>query len=281
MAAPEMLSVEEFIEQAYFFRAMGERLRDNVPMQELFAALQDEVLATTKLPWAISFLLSELNHAGCFAPAMARLDHYFSQFQTYVIEEAEEERGRFDMRVALAILHNLAQYLTTCPTPQSVFFYQFETLCRNRLSYDRGLAAMAQDPIYTASWQEWIEMVRRQIGIIGLPELVYVRSEHYHQQQRRRGRPDAPQADVLFGDKEGKIALANRRKDPLLLFSALQRHLGYPAVPRPEPPDSVPEMIPQLARRIERLETRMKLLEEEQKGGIDITKFYDRDSLAE
>jgi hypothetical protein len=33
-------------------------------------------------------------------------------------------------------------------------------------------------------------------------------------------------------------------------------------------------MIPQMQRRIERLEARMKLMEEEQRQGIDITKFY-------
>ena len=74
--------------------------------------------------------------------------------------------------------------------------------------------------------------------------------------------------------KEGRIALANRRKDPLLLFAALQRHLGYPAVPRLEPPDSLPQLLPQLMRRVERLEMRLKLLEEEQRGAVDLTRFY-------
>ena len=78
----------------------------------------------------------------------------------------------------------------------------------------------------------------------------------------------------LFGEKEGRIALASRRKDPLLLFSALQRQLGYPKVPMPEPPDSTIELVPQLARRMERIESRVKFLEDEQKGGIDLTKFY-------
>jgi hypothetical protein len=58
------------------------------------------------------------------------------------------------------------------------------------------------------------------------------------------------------------------------LFAALHRQLGYPAVPRQEPIDRTPEIIPSLVRRMERVETRMKLLEEEQKGGIDLTKFY-------
>jgi hypothetical protein len=32
--------------------------------------------------------------------------------------------------------------------------------------------------------------------------------------------------------------------------------------------------LPQLARRLEQLEMRIKLVEEEQRGGIDLTKFY-------
>ena len=72
----------------------------------------------------------------------------------------------------------------------------------------------------------------------------------------------------------GKIALANRGKEPLYLFAALQRHLGYPTVPRPRPLDDQAQLLPQILRRLERIETRIKLLEEEQQGGIDITKFY-------
>ena len=60
----------------------------------------------------------------------------------------------------------------------------------------------------------------------------------------------------------------------LLLFAALQRHLNYPLAPRPKPVDESRHVIPTLLRRVERLETRLKLLEEEQKGGIDLSKFY-------
>jgi hypothetical protein len=38
--------------------------------------------------------------------------------------------------------------------------------------------------------------------------------------------------------------------------------------------DNTLELIPQMQRRIERLEARIKFLEEEQRQGIDITKFY-------
>ena len=82
----------------------------------------------------------------------------------------------------------------------------------------------------------------------------------------------------LFGEKEGRIALANRRKDPVYLFGAMQRHLGYPPVPRPVRVTEDRDTIPQLLRRIERLESRLKLMEQEQKQELDISKFYEKPS---
>ena len=81
---------------------------------------------------------------------------------------------------------------------------------------------------------------------------------------------------MLFGEREGRIALANRQKDPLYLFSSLHRQLGYPEVPRVKPADKEQALLPQLARRLEQLEMRLKIMEEEQRGGIDLTKFYER-----
>ena len=78
----------------------------------------------------------------------------------------------------------------------------------------------------------------------------------------------------MFGEREGRIALANRHKNPLVLFASLHRQLGYPAVPMPVPIDRTVEILPMLVRRMERLETRLKLLEEEQRGGIDLSRFY-------
>jgi hypothetical protein len=84
------------------------------------------------------------------------------------------------------------------------------------------------------------------------------------------------QSVVLFGEREGRIALANRRKDPLFLFASLNRQLGYPEVPRVTPADRQQDLLPQLARRIEQLESRLKIMEDEQRGGFDLTKFYER-----
>jgi hypothetical protein len=269
-----LLDRDEYIEQAHFFRALGERLPQNMPLQELLGQLRDEVLSTTKLPLALDFLLGELKHRGEISSGMKKISHYFTTFQTYVVSEGENERGRFDMRVAFEILRYEAEYRAAGASRPGTFMYQFEALCRNRLRYEKGLDAMAEDPIYDDDWRQWLATVRRQVGIVDLADLVYVRSQHYANDRIRRFGELDTHEPILFGEKEGKIALANRRKDPLHLFSALQRHLGYPPVPRPKPIDETPQLIPQLMRRMERLETRMKLLEDEQRGGIDLTRFY-------
>jgi hypothetical protein len=263
-----LLDREEYVEQAYFFRVLCERMQQSMSTQELLVALKQEILSTTKLPLALEYMASELKLTGGFASAMARLDHYFTPFQTYVIREAERDTGKLDFRVALEILRREAEYRAQGVTPAGIFVYQFETLCRNRLGYEAGLEAIALDPLFDDAWREWIRTVRRQIGIIDFADLIYVRSEHY-----RDGHPE-PEKPTLFGRKEGQIALAHRQKDPLYLFSALQRHLGYPAVPRAHIEEQQRYVIPALQRRVERLEQRVKLLDEELRGGINLARFY-------
>ena len=275
------LGREEYIEQAHFFGALAERMRANVPAQEVLQSVREEVLATTKLPMAIDFMLSELRHAGVFSTAMAKLSHYFTPFQSYVITEAENERGKFDLRIGLEVLQREATYRADEPTRQGVFLYQFETLCRNRLGYDRGLDAVAADPAFDDAWREWITTIRRQVGMVDIADLIYVRSELYRRRNMRHSAEEAVGGDAaarveLFGEQEGRIALANRRKDPLYLFAAFHRQLGYPEVPRPAVPDEEKTLLPQIARRLEQLEKRISLVEEEQRGGFDLTKFYQR-----
>ncbi|MBC8352726.1 MAG: hypothetical protein H8E66_12090 [Planctomycetes bacterium] len=270
-----MLEREEYVEQAYFFRTLGERLPKNMPLQELLRQTREELLASANLPHAIDFLRTELEHSGVFGPAMSRLPHYFTPFQTYVIQEAENERGRFDLRVALQVLQSEAEYRAKGVTPQGSFLFHFEVLCRNRLRYDQGLAAIASDPLYDEDWRRWILSVRHQVGFIDLADLLYMRSEqHEVRRAARHGGPIEPELPVLFGEKEGKVAFANRGKEPLYLFAALQRHLGYPEVPRPKRQDDSIEVLPMVLRRLERIEARLKIVEEEQRGGLDLTKFY-------
>jgi hypothetical protein len=269
-----MLDREEYVEQAHLFHVVAERMRQNMAVQELLISVKEEILATTRLPLALDYLAAELKLIGVFSTAMARLAHYFTPFQTFIVAEAEDEGGKFDLSVALKVLEHEARYRAAGATPQGTFLYQFECLCRNRLGYDRGLEAIAGDPIFNDDWRDWILTVRRQVGIVDFVDMIYVRSERYLQDRRRQGLAGEEGKPALFGEREGRIAWANRRKDPLLLFAALHRQLGYPAIPRLEPIDRSPEIIPNLLRRIERLETRIKLLEDEQKGGIDLAKFY-------
>ncbi len=271
---PAPLSKEEYVEQAYFFRTFRERLEDNVPTQVILQHLRDEVLATTHLPYAVDFMLAEIKHSGLLHPALKRLPHYFTPFQTFIIAQAEEERTlRFTMQLALLVLEREAEYKSKDPTPAGLFVYQFETLCRNRLGYDSGLLAMAEDPLYDENWRAWIRKLPGWLGTVDLADLIYVRSE-YAVQQRRRVRPNyEPRHAILFGEREGRIAAANRGKDPLYLFSALQRQLNYPKVPRAERPDPQAKLLQNLERRVQNLEARLKLLEEETKGELDITKY--------
>lgn len=286
------LGREEYVEQAHFFRSLAERLRENAPMQEVLQSVREEVLATAKLPMAIDYLQAELRHTGAMGPAMARMPHYFTPLQAYLVAAGEDERGRFDMRVGLEILQRDAEYRAgplsgtgAEPSRQGLFLFEFEAVCRNRLSYDKALGAMAQDASFDEPWRKWIRLLQRKVGMVDLADLIYVHSEYYEGRRRRAeggisppmNEAEAAGADghlVLFGDREGRIALANRRKDPLILFNSLHRQLGYPAPPRPERGPEPEEQLPQMARRLEQLEKRIKLLEEEQRGGIDLTKFY-------
>lgn len=275
-----MLPREEYIEQAYLYRILWERLGQNLTIQDLLEQCRYEVLATTKLPMAIDFLCTELKHTGVMAEGMKRLGHYFTSFQTFVMEQAEQDRGRFDFRTALSVLRSEADYRSKSENPQGIFFFQFETLCRNRLNYDRGLKAMSEDPAYSDAWKEWILMVRNQLGLIDIADMIYGRSEEFVRYRKRHAIDDAEgdeagiEEKILFGEREGKIAFANRKKEPLFLFAAMQRHLGYPPVPRREIRDDTLDQVPQLMRRVERLEARIKFMEDEQRQGIDITKFY-------
>lgn len=273
------LGVEEYIEQAHFFAALADRFGESTPTQEVLQSVREEALATTKLPMAIDFMLTELRHAGVLATAMARLPHYFTGFQTFVMGEAENEQGKFEFRLGLNVLareaeyragrHESAELAGTVRSVPGLFLYQFEVLCRNRLGYDRGLAAIAQDPAFDPAWRKWIDSLRRQIGMVDLADLIYVHSEHY----RRRAASDE-NLTLLFGEQEGRIALANRKKDPLFLFASLHRQLGYPSPPRPDSGDGKVDPVPQLLRRLEQLEKKVQLLEDDNRGGFDLTKFY-------
>jgi hypothetical protein len=269
------LDREEYIEQAYFFRTVRERLTEELPAQEILADVREEILATTKLPMAIDVLRGEIELKGRMSEGMAALPHYFSPFQIYVMSVAELDRARFDQHTALEVLEREARYRGSEPTCAGLFIYQFECLARNRLGYDKGMTAMSADPLYPPEWKDWILKTRRRLGAHEFADMIYYRSEYFVEERRRRTsnpqyRPGAP---VLFSQQEGRIAKAHRGKDPLYLFAALQRQLGYPAIPRAQRSDDV-KLPPQLEQRLQRIEKRIGLVESEQKGKLDLSEFY-------
>ena len=270
------LDREEYIEQAYFFRVYRERLADNIPSQTILATIHEELLSTTKLPMAIEFLRGEIVHQGKISEGMTRLSHYFTPFQAFVTSRAEEDTAKFSIRTALEVLQREAEYRAETPSPQGLFVYQFEALSRNRLGYDRGMEAMSFDTLYDETWRNWIRKSRFQLGSVEFAEIVYRQSEYYVQERRRTTRDAAyqPTHPILFGLREGRIAWANRGKDPLYLFAALQRQLNYPVVPYYRPPAGLEKDLPELKLRIAQLEKRLQILESEVKGNFDISQFY-------
>jgi hypothetical protein len=274
-----LLEREEYIEQAYFFRIFRERLEEKMPTQEILEFLHEEILTITRLPLAIQFLATELKHTGLLGSGFARLQHYFTPFQAFCVEQAEDERRRFPIEMCLLILEREATYRAGQPTQPGLFVYQFEAISRNRLGYDKGLGAMAEDPFFDEDWRAFVGMTRRQVGVVDFADLVYLRSVLYQMEQQRRNAEYESPVVPLFGEKEGKIARANRGRDPLFLFAALQRQLNYPEVPRAKPRDDVEAKINVVKAKIKELEQRVKLVEGEVRGQVDLSQFMDKPDL--
>ncbi|MFN9158950.1 MAG: hypothetical protein ACK6D5_14370 [Planctomyces sp.] len=270
------LDREEYVEQEYFFRVYRERLLESVPSQEILQTIHEELLATTRLPLAIDFLRAEILHHGRISGAMTRLAHYFAPFQAFVIRCSEEDESRFEQLTALRILELEARYRARSPGMAGLFIYQLECIARNRLGYTDGLKAMSDDPLYSDDWRRWILRLQSELGTLELAELIYRVSEHFYT-RRATGRSKQADADrglVLFGEQEGRIARANIGRDPLYLFADLQRHLGYPSVPKSVVNDDNERLPKALEVRLQKIEQKLKILEMETKGGLDLSRFY-------
>ncbi len=267
-----VLDREEYIEQAYFFHAFRERVIDGMPAQDVLSRVGEELLSTTRLPLAVSFLATEIKVLGLMAPAMARINHYFTPFQTHVIEQAEHDVSRFAMDQALLILEREAKYKADNPTRAGLFVFQFEALSRNRLGYGKGLDAIADDPSYDEDWRDYIIQLRARLGDVDFADLIYIRST-YHVTERRRTHPDyVPKYPTLFGEKEGKIARANRGRDPLPLLGP-PAPARLPRGPSPRRPDEAEARIALLEQRVAQLENRLKATEAAVNNDVDLTQF--------
>jgi len=277
------LDREEYIEQVYFFRNYRERLEDAIPSQVILATIYEEILATTKLPMAIDFLKAELLLTGRISDGMAKLAHYFTPFQTFILKNAEEEKSKFDQKTALKILEREAEYRSENPSSAGLFIYQFECISRNRLGYHAGLEAISQDTQYDENWSAWIRKLKIQLGSVDFADLLYLKSQHFVDEQRRLpGNSEfEPPYPILFSGQDGRIAKANRNRDPLYMFAALQRQLGYPKVPRSLAKPDKPVFHPALEARLHKIEMRLQLIDAELKGKFDLNQFMVKDKKFE
>ena len=274
-----VLDREEYVEQAYLFRTVRDRLAENLPVQDILLAAHDELLTTTRLPYAVQFLVTELKHSGLLGNGFGKLPHYFTPFQAFVVTQAETARQKFDMATAFLVLEREAAYKAAAVTPAGLFVYQLETVTRNRLGYNPGLDAMALDPHYDPTWRDFIVFARRQLGVMDLGQLVYLRSEMYVTEVRR-GEPNyEPPLPPVFGTKEGRIGKASRGREPVYLFAALQRQLGYPEVPKPNQRDDLKTKLDVITAKLKELEQRLRLAEGELRGSIDLSQFGKPDIL--
>ena len=83
----------------------------------------------------------------------------------------------------------------------------------------------------------------------------------------------------VFGAKEGKIGKASRGREPVYLFSALQRQLGYPEVPKPNQRDDLKTKLDVITGKLKELEQRLRLAEGGLRGGIDLSQLGKPDIL--
>jgi hypothetical protein len=279
MTTAPLLDREEYVEQAYLFRLVRERIAENQPAQDVLMRAGEELLSTTRLPYAVQFLATELKHTGLLAPGFAKLPHYFTAFQGFVVRQAEDEKSRFPMTTAFLLLEREATYRAAGPTQPGLFVYQFESIARNRLGYLDGLEAMAADPIYDDVWRGYFDDLRKRVGEMEFCDLVYLRSELYVAEERRRNPAFEPARPPIFGEKEGRIAKASHNRDPLYLFAALQRQLGYPEVPRFKARDESATKLEIIETKLRELEMRLKLAEGELRGNVDLSQFGKPDLL--
>ena len=269
-----VLPPEEYIEQAYFFRAFRERIADGQPAQLILRHIADELLSTTRLPHAVRFMLDELRQTGQLNQAASRIPHYFTPLQAHILSKAEDDNTRLTIEQGLLILEREAEFRSDEPTAPGLFIYHLESMSRNRLGYTTGLKSMEGDGFYGPRWKKYIRLVRAQLGVRDFAELIFARSEYYVQRRRAYEPEYRAPFDVLFSEKEGRIAAANRGKDPMFLFATLQRQLGYPEVPRPPKRDDKEDRYEELEQRLRNLESRVGLLDAEMGGKFDLSKFY-------
>ena len=234
-----VLEREEYIEQVYFFRTLRERLIDGLPSQEILARIGEELLSTTKLPLAVSFLHVDMKGIGVDGAG-----HGADQPLFHAVPGPRRQPGRErhepvsdgtsparpGARSQVQIRRAVAAGAFSC--------FSSRRLSRNRLGYNKGLAGMADDPIYSDDWKDYILTLRTRLGDVDFADLIFVRSEQFVR-ERRRLNPD-------FVPKFPSSSARKRERSPVPTAGAIRctssrpssASSGTPRSPAPGGPTS-------------------------------------------
>ena len=140
----QRLDHDEYVEQAHFFRTLGERLPQNMPLQDL-------LLSCRTRSWRPRSCLRvgvSARRAETFRRDRRGDGEAAALFHARSRPTSCRRRKTSEVVLTCGWLSNCcaceAEYLARGATRQGMFMYQFECLCRNRLRYERGLDAMAR-----------------------------------------------------------------------------------------------------------------------------------------
>ena len=135
--------------------------------------------------------------------------------------------------------------------------------------------------------------------MVDIADVIYVHSEYYWQRQRT-ARADSTAArgprECRRAATEERARHRRQRTTPSSSSASAKAASPWPIArrircscsprctgswatrrcPASKPADKEQALLPQLARRLEQLEMRLKIIEEEQRGGLDLTKFYEQ-----
>src|ERR1041385_4612673 len=96
---------------------------EQIPTQVVLERIHEEILAITRLPMAIQFLSTELKHSGLLSSGFARLGHYFTPFQAFIVRQTEEHHLKFNIESALLVMEREARYRAGDWTRAALFVY--------------------------------------------------------------------------------------------------------------------------------------------------------------
>ena len=126
--------------------------------------------------------------------------------------------SRFSMEQALLILEREAKYKSENPARRPVHFPVRVSVAKPAGLHPGTGAAMSADPLYTEDWRDYILMLQTRLGDVDFAKPHPSYYAHFVKERRKTNPEFEPKYPTLFGEREGKIARANRGRDPVICW---------------------------------------------------------------